>query len=72
MIQNGSVINFEVANRPDHDCSQHKQMKILGHEEGGGLANTNIVRNKFKSTRCIQTYTMLHVHYISVKINFKK
>lgn len=47
MIQNGSVINFEVAKRPDHDCSQHKQMKILGHEEGGGLANTNIVRNKF-------------------------
>ena len=62
-------MNFEVAKRLDHNCSQHKQMKILGHEKGGGLANTNTVRNKFKSTRCIQTYTTFHVQYISVKIN---
>lgn len=71
MIQNGSVINFEVAKRPDHDCSQHKQMKILGREEGGGLANTNIVRNKFKSTHCIQTYTVSCPLYLS-KNKFKK
>ena len=32
MIQNGSVMNFEVAKRLDHNCFQHKQMKIMGHD----------------------------------------
>ena len=69
MIQSGSVTSSEVAKRLDHNHSQHKQMR---QGEGGGLANTNIVRNKFKSTRCIQTYTMFHVDYTSVRIHFKK